>query len=87
LASRTAANTIIVAGSNRLDKGGVSFRGSRIVIHPSYNSNTLAHDIGLVETHIPIKFTNLIRPLAIDTEIIGGGVFGSFAGWGWTSVS
>jgi hypothetical protein len=87
LASRTAANTIIVAGSNRLDSGGVSFRGSRIIIHPSYNSNTLAHDVGLVETQIPITFSNMIRALAIGNQIIGGGVFGSFAGWGWTSVS
>jgi secreted trypsin-like serine protease len=87
LASRLPSNTMIVAGSNRLDSGGQSYRGSRIVIHPSYNSNTLAHDMGLVETSTPIIFSNLVQRLTVGRNEVGGGVWASFAGWGWTSVS
>ncbi|XP_070508482.1 chymotrypsin-2-like [Chironomus tepperi] len=82
---RTNANTISVVGTNSRTSGGVSHATARIVNHPSYNANTLANDISMVQTASTITFTNLVQPITLGSVFVGGGVSATVSGWGQTS--
>ena len=65
--------------------GGTTFGVSRIVNHPSYNSNTLANDISLLETSSNVATTGAIAPAALGSGFVGGGISVIASGWGQTS--
>jgi trypsin len=84
---RTTANTRVVVGTHLLNSGGISHTTSAIVNHPSYNANTLANDISVVQTAAAIGFTNLAQPMGLASAFTGGGITATASGWGQTSVS
>jgi trypsin len=65
--------------------GGTTFGIIRIVNHPSYDSNTLANDISLIQTSNNVGFTGTIAPAVLGSDFIGGGVSVIASGWGQTS--
>lgn len=70
-----AGNSInVVVGTHFLNSGGVAHRSNRIVNHPSYNANTIAFDVSVVETATTIAFTTNARAIAMNSAFIGGGV-------------
>jgi trypsin len=82
---RTVANTVSVVGTVSRTAGGVSHSSARIVNHPSYNGNTLANDISLVQTASTIAFTSAVQPITLGSATVGGGVSSTASGWGQTS--
>ncbi|XP_055692145.1 trypsin alpha-3-like [Lutzomyia longipalpis] len=82
---RTLANTRIILGAHSRTTGGTNFATGRIVNHPSYNSNTIANDVSVLQTSANIGFTNVIQPIALGSANVGGGVTAVLSGWGLTS--
>ncbi|GAB0096388.1 hypothetical protein DMENIID0001_118950 [Sergentomyia squamirostris] len=82
---RTLANTRVILGAHSRTTGGTNFASGRIVNHPSYNSNTIANDVSVVQTSANIGFTNVIQPIALGSATVGGGVSAVLSGWGLTS--
>jgi trypsin len=82
---RSAGNTIIVMGAISRTTGGTTFAVTRLVNHPSYNSNTLANDISLLQTTATVGTTATIAPAALGSAFTGGGVSAIASGWGQTS--
>ncbi|XP_055692564.1 trypsin alpha-3-like [Lutzomyia longipalpis] len=82
---RTTGNTIVVLGAHSRTAGGTTHQLSRIVNHPQYNANTIANDVSVVQTANAIVFTNLIQPIPLGSNHIGGGVTAVASGWGLTS--
>lgn len=82
---RSGANTIVVVGAISRTTGGTSHGVSRIVNHPSYNSNTLANDISLLETSTAVATTANVAPAVLGSGFVGGGVSAVASGWGQTS--
>ncbi|XP_058829147.1 chymotrypsin-2-like [Topomyia yanbarensis] len=79
---RTTANTRVVVGTHLLNSGGVSHNVARIVNHGSYNSNTLANDVSLVQTASTISFNNLVQTIGLAANFINTGSGALASGWG-----
>ncbi|KAM4535806.1 serine protease 27-like isoform 2-T2 [Fundulus diaphanus] len=73
-----------VGGAN---PNGVTRTGSRIIIHPAYNTATNDNDMALVQLNSAVTFTNYVRPacLAADGSTFGNGLNCWVTGWGTTS--
>ncbi|GAB0096390.1 hypothetical protein DMENIID0001_118960 [Sergentomyia squamirostris] len=82
---RSLANTRVILGAHSRTTGGTNFASSSIRNHPSYNSNTLANDVSVVQTSANIAQSNTIRPIALGSATVGGGVTAVLSGWGLTS--
>jgi trypsin len=83
---RSTGNTRVVVGTHLLNSGGTSYTSSSIVVHPQYNTNTLANDISLVQTASAMTFNNLAQPMGLASGYTGSGVTTTVSGWGQTSV-
>ncbi|KAL9702332.1 hypothetical protein quinque_005850 [Culex quinquefasciatus] len=79
---RTTANTRVVVGTHLLNSGGISHQVQRIVNHGSYNANTLANDVSLVQTASVITFTNLVQPIGLSATFINTASGALASGWG-----
>ncbi|XP_053685195.1 chymotrypsin-2-like [Sabethes cyaneus] len=79
---RTLANTRVVVGTHLLLSGGFSHASSRIVNHGSYNSNTLANDVSLVQTSVAIGLNNLAQPIGLGANFINTASGAIASGWG-----
>ncbi|KAJ3656393.1 hypothetical protein Zmor_015475 [Zophobas morio] len=55
------------------------------VLHPDYNPDTLAHDIGLIKFRAPITFTTYIRNLYLPYAGMHDDTSGIAYGWGQIS--
>ncbi|XP_062559149.1 chymotrypsin-2-like [Armigeres subalbatus] len=79
---RTLANTRVVVGTHLLLSGGLSHASARIVNHGSYNANTLANDVSLVQTASVITFNNLAQPIGLSATFINTASGALASGWG-----
>ncbi|KXJ70758.1 hypothetical protein RP20_CCG022539 [Aedes albopictus] len=79
---RTLANTRVVVGTHLLNSGGISHASSRIVNHGSYNANTLANDVSLVQTASVIGMNNLAQTIALGGFFINTASGALASGWG-----
>ncbi|XP_001662078.2 chymotrypsin-2 [Aedes aegypti] len=79
---RTLANTRVVVGTHLLNSGGVAHNSARIVNHPSYNANTLANDVSLVQTASVIIFNNLAQTINLSATFINTASGALASGWG-----
>jgi secreted trypsin-like serine protease len=77
----------VVVGTVFLNSGGVSHVSSRIVNHPSYNAQTIANDVSVVQTATTIGFNAQVQPIALGSAFVGGGVAAVVSGWGGTAVT
>ncbi|XP_059622972.1 trypsin alpha-3-like [Phlebotomus argentipes] len=75
----------VVVGTHLRLSGGVSHAVNRIVNHPSYNANTIAFDVSIVQTSATFTFNNNVRQWGIGSAHVGGGVTAVVSGWGQTS--
>jgi secreted trypsin-like serine protease len=82
---RSLANTVSVFGAHSRTTGGVAHASTRIANHGSYNANTLANDISMVQTTTTVGLTANINPAALASANTGGGVNAAVSGWGQTS--
>lgn len=74
---------IRVGGLDRFESG--TFHAiSQIVNHPSYSVSTIANDVSVIQTTVPITFTALVQPAVLGSSFVGGGVQAIGKGWGVT---
>lgn len=71
----------VVVGTVFLNSGGVSHTSSRIVNHPSYNANTIANDVSVVQTATVIGFNAQVQPIALGSAQHGA-TAAVVSGWG-----
>ncbi|KXJ70761.1 hypothetical protein RP20_CCG022542 [Aedes albopictus] len=79
---RTLANTRVVVGTHLLLSGGLAHSSSRIINHGSYNSNTWANDVSLVQTASVIFFNTLAQPIGLGVNHILTASGAVVSGWG-----
>jgi trypsin len=77
----------VVVGTVLLNSGGVTHTSSRIVNHPSYNSQTIANDVSVVQTATVIGFNSNVQAINLGSAFVGGGVTAVVTGWGGTAVT
>lgn len=78
--AQTAVN--VVVGTIFLNSGGVVHRSSRIVNHPSYNANTIANDVSVVQTATIFAMNANVRIIPMGSASAGGGLSAQVSGWG-----
>jgi len=88
--STTASGFQWRAGSTRRNSGGTVYASAQIFNHPQYNSRTLANDVTLVRTTVPMSGTN-IHAIPIAPRCAATGTYGccgacsgmiTVTGWG-----
>lgn len=77
----------VVVGTATLNAGGVMHTSSRVVNHPSYNAQTIANDVSVVQTGTTIGFNANVASIPLGAATIGGGVTAVVSGWGGTAVT
>ncbi|KAJ3656383.1 hypothetical protein Zmor_015465 [Zophobas morio] len=78
----------VVMGTHKLsvnDESVVRVATEHYVLHPDYNPNTLANDIGLIKFRAPITFTTYINRAYVPYLPVSEGTTGIAYGWGQTS--
>lgn len=76
----------VVVGTNLLNSGGQVHQSSRIVNHGSYNSQTIANDVSVVQTATTMTFNAAVQAIALGSAQVGA-VAAVVSGWGGTTVS
>ncbi|KFB50039.1 hypothetical protein ZHAS_00018085 [Anopheles sinensis] len=71
----------IVVGSIFLDNGGVTHDVVRVINHPEYNPDTVAHDINLIKVSPYITYNEAVQPMPIAAHYAESGE-GVVSGWG-----
>ncbi|XP_049875199.1 chymotrypsin-1-like isoform X2 [Pectinophora gossypiella] len=77
----------VIVGTNHWTSGGTKYSVAKFISHPGYSPTTLKHDIALLITALEIKFTEVISPVALGGDFVGGGVLARATGWGRTELS
>uniref|UniRef100_A0A182T9N7 Peptidase S1 domain-containing protein n=1 Tax=Anopheles maculatus TaxID=74869 RepID=A0A182T9N7_9DIPT len=87
LSGRLATATMAVGGTRFLNTAAVPYYGIQIITHPSFNVNTLEHDVALFQTALPFILTQSIQPLSLSAEVIGVAVRARVFGWGASAAN
>lgn len=83
---------VAVVGAHHIKSDGHAYNLSRLVAHPEYVFNGEEklglNDIALLKTSESIKFTDLVKPIALRKQYLAGGEHTSLtvSGWGWVYV-
>lgn len=78
------SNVNIVIGSHLLNSGGTTYKCAQIRVHPSYNSNTLANDVSVLQTTSNIALGSYAQAVPlINRDVQSGSLVVS--GWGQLS--
>ncbi|KAH0811571.1 hypothetical protein GEV33_011222 [Tenebrio molitor] len=83
-----ATEFIVQIGSAKLkdtDPNRELLSTSTYVLHPEFNPDTLENDIGLIKFHMPVTFTDYIKPIPFASSDMSVGEPGITMGWGQTS--
>lgn len=89
LESSKPQNVRVVVGAHRMSSGGTHYTVDKILKHPGYGPIDSSNDISIVRTTHPIKYSALVRPIALPTTDlpIDGGLPVIVSGWGKINVS
>nr|ABZ04016.1 serine protease 8 [Costelytra zealandica] len=79
------AEVMVVAGTNTLNAGGVTHPASRFIVHGDFEYETLFNDVAVIQLAIPLSYTSVIGPVALNTADTGA-VTATLIGWGLTST-
>ncbi|XP_044268828.1 uncharacterized protein LOC123014008 [Tribolium madens] len=78
----------VMLGSTTLqgnDPNRVTVATSTFVLHPQFNPSTLENDVGLIKFHLPITYTDYIKPVYLPTVDLIDNLDNIALGWGQTS--
>ncbi|CRK98074.1 CLUMA_CG011443, isoform A [Clunio marinus] len=79
---REIQTTRVVVGSTSLSSGGTDYGISQIINHEAYIPSLLLNDVSVIQTSVPIIFTDQVAAIALAAQVIGGGVLSQTSGWG-----
>lgn len=79
---RNPEDFLVLVGTTHLFKGGTEYGFSEILVHQSYNRDTLDYDIAVLRTNRDIAETRLVKMIPISGTTIPGDVECRVAGWG-----
>lgn len=84
----SASSATFTVGSSDLNSG-VTYNVDQIIMHQDYNYWLLYNDIALLifKGDNAIIYSDVVGPIPIQTEDIGGDVPCTLTGWGSTQVS
>ncbi|CAG9806779.1 unnamed protein product [Chironomus riparius] len=86
ISGRAASGIHLVMGRVTLDgSGGINRQGLRTVINPNFNAETMAFDLGLVQTSVVIVLSTSIQSIFLGNTFVGSGAASKSSGWGSTS--
>ncbi|CRL06219.1 CLUMA_CG018891, isoform A [Clunio marinus] len=85
LDARAPSSITVMVGSNLLDSGGAFHQAQSIRLHPSYNRNTFANDVAVLQVTTPFVWNARVQPVVLGSAFVGGGVNARFTGWGHTN--
>ncbi|XP_970321.2 chymotrypsin-2 [Tribolium castaneum] len=71
--------TTVLAGTNKLDSGGTTYKVSQFLHHPDYNTTNSKNDIGLIQIVGEFEFSENLQPV----EFTQAGVNASCQAVGW----
>ncbi|KAL0878774.1 hypothetical protein ABMA27_003808 [Loxostege sticticalis] len=77
----------VTVGTNRWNQGGQTLALTGNATHPHYVRATIKNDLTMLYTASNIIFNNLVRPVTLSFDYVGGGVQARAAGWGRTSAN
>jgi hypothetical protein len=77
----------LIVGTNHWNHGGQQYSVTSNMTHHQYSPILVKNDIALLYTSAAILYGNLVKPVPISFDHIGGGTIGVSAGWGQTWVS
>ncbi|XP_059482388.1 trypsin-7-like [Neocloeon triangulifer] len=75
------------AGTTSMNGGNAVVRNAiRIFVHPSWNSDTLAYDVALIEISTPFIWTSTVRTIGLPPYeyIVPSNTMALISGWGQT---
>lgn len=75
-----------VVGTVLPSKNGAKYALDRIVLHESFDPNTVFNDIALLRTVKKITFNNFVQPISLPTKNTPGDVEAYISGWGVTKT-
>lgn len=74
----------VVGSSYRDGRGGITYRASRLFLHPEYQPGPNVNDVAVVRTMNRISFNRIVQPIFLhESSYIGVGIPGVFTGWGF----
>ncbi|KAJ3656449.1 hypothetical protein Zmor_015526 [Zophobas morio] len=83
------AHTVTIRlGSNKLtgsDPNRVILASSHVVVHPDFDPDTSANDVGLIRLRLPVEFTDYIQPIRLAGSHLPNSASPTALGWGQTS--
>ncbi|KAI4469711.1 chymotrypsin-related [Holotrichia oblita] len=80
---RTTTNTGVLAGTNTLNSGGITRGSTSLIVHASYNQNTLANDIAVIRLSSALTIGGAVAQVSLNTAATGA-VPSVLIGWGRT---
>nr|ABZ04015.1 serine protease 7 [Costelytra zealandica] len=86
IVSRSTANTFVVAGTNTLNSGGITYSTSRLMVHGNYNSDTFANDVAVIKLASPLSLSSTVARVGLNTATTGA-VASIIIGWGRTTAN
>ncbi|KAI4469708.1 chymotrypsin-related [Holotrichia oblita] len=83
---RSTANTGVLAGTNTLNSGGITRGSGRLIVHASYNPNTIANDIAVIRLSTALAMGGNVAQVSLNTANTGA-VASILIGWGRTCTN
>lgn len=77
---------LVLAGTNNLKSGGVTYTPDKLIIHPQYNKPNFHNDIGLVRVKEEIQFTDKVKPIEYLWHEVPSNATITLTGWGRLSA-
>lgn len=78
---------VAVVGSLELQGGGITYAIDTVTNHPDFRPPNLQNDISLLHTAEPIRFGEVIQPIALPTVSTAANTNAIISGWGSLKVS
>lgn len=78
---------VAVVGSMELQGGGITYAILGVTNHPDFRPPNLQNDISLLHTAEPIRFGEVIQPIALPTVNTTANANAIISGWGSLKVS
>ncbi|XP_055856013.1 trypsin beta-like [Episyrphus balteatus] len=70
-------------GSNFWSTGGLLREVESVILHPNYDTDTMANDIALAKVSLPLIFSSTVKPVKLANSMPADGSPVEVSGWGY----